>query len=144
MKCIVCKNIIKDTMPEELKNYNKPIRKRQKCYICSPYRDRHASKSPEEIAVFRAKRVEAVQRRRDKLKLMAVDYKGGKCIKCGYNKCVNALEFHHLDDKTKDFAIGSKGYTRSWEAIKEELDKCVLLCANCYREEHFELTNYGC
>ena len=80
--------------------------------------------------------VEAVQKRRDRVKELAVEYKGGKCIKCGYNKYVGALEFHHLDPSQKDFAIASKGYTRSWEKIKEELDKCILLCSNCHREEH--------
>lgn len=80
--------------------------------------------------------VEAVQKRRVKVKKMAIDYKGGCCSKCGYNKCESALEFHHLDPSEKDFGIGSKGYTRSWEKVKKELDKCVLLCANCHRETH--------
>ena len=79
---------------------------------------------------------EAVQRRRDKLKIMSVEYKGGKCSMCGYNKCIEALDFHHLDSSEKDFGISAKGYTRSWEIVKQELDKCVLLCANCHRELH--------
>lgn len=137
MKCISCGRLIKDTLPNELKDYDKPIRKREKCYICSPYRNRHTNKTPEEIAVSKAKMVESVQRRRRKVKQMALEYKGEKCVKCGYDKCIDALEFHHIDDKTKDFGIGSKGYTRSWESIKNELDKCILLCANCHREEHF-------
>jgi len=65
---------------------------------------------------------------------MAIDYKGGKCIVCGYNKCTWALEFHHIDPKEKEFSISDKGYTRSWDKVKIELDKCVLLCANCHRE----------
>lgn len=81
-------------------------------------------------------RSEAVQRRRDKIKLQAVEYKGGKCEKCGYNKCVGALEFHHLDTNEKDFGISARGYTRSWEKVKAELDKCILVCANCHREIH--------
>lgn len=79
---------------------------------------------------------EAVQKRRDKLKELAVEYKGGKCEKCGYNKYIGALEFHHLNPNEKDFGIASKGYTNSWERVKKELDKCILLCANCHREEH--------
>ena len=79
---------------------------------------------------------EATQRRRDKVKLIAIEYKGGKCCKCGYNKCVEALEFHHLDPTQKDFGIVSKGYTRSWSKIKAELDKCILVCSNCHREIH--------
>jgi hypothetical protein len=49
---------------------------------------------------------------------------------------MEALEFHHLESLQKDFGISSKGYTRSWVKIREELDKCVLLCANCHREVH--------
>ena len=67
---------------------------------------------------------------------MAVQYKGGKCELCGYDRCIEAFEFHHLDSSKKDFGISEKGYTRSWVRIKEELDKCQLLCANCHRETH--------
>lgn len=84
------------------------------------------------------KRSMSVQKRRYKVKEMAIAYRGGKCEKCGYNKCNGALEFHHLDPSKKDFAIGNKGYTRSWEKIREELDKCIMLCANCHRELHWE------
>jgi len=79
--------------------------------------------------------VVAVQKRRDDIKKMAVVYKGGKCQnpKCGYNKYVGALEFHHINGK-KDFGIATKGYTRSWEKVKQELDKCIMLCSNCHRE----------
>jgi DNA-directed RNA polymerase subunit RPC12/RpoP len=82
---------------------------------------------------------EAVQRRREKLKLLAVEYKGGKCQRCGYCKCLKALEFHHIDPEQKEFGIGHKGETRSWEKTKVELDKCILVCANCHREIHAEL-----
>lgn len=79
---------------------------------------------------------EATQKRRDKVKELAVEYKGGKCEICGYNKYFGALEFHHKDPSQKDFGISSKGYTRSWEKVKEELDKCIMVCANCHREIH--------
>lgn len=80
--------------------------------------------------------VEATQKRRNKVKEMAVEYKGGKCSVCGYDRCADALEFHHLDPSKKDFGISSKGYTRSWDKVKEELDKCILVCSNCHREIH--------
>ena len=82
------------------------------------------------------KNVSYVQNRRKKIKEMAITYKGGACEECGYNKCYEALEFHHLDPAEKDFSIGSKGYTRSWDKVKKELDKCAMLCANCHREAH--------
>lgn len=83
----------------------------------------------------------AVQKRREKLKLLAFEYKGSKCEYCGYNKCLAAIEFHHLDPTKKDFGISEKGYTRSWQKIKEELDKCIMVCANCHREIHEKIIN---
>ena len=72
---------------------------------------------------------------RNRIKERAVEYKGGKCVVCGYNKCVKALEFHHLDPSKKDFGLGTNT-NRSWEKVKNEIEKCVLLCANCHRELH--------
>lgn len=85
------------------------------------------------------KQVILVTERRRRLKEMAVEYKGGECSKCGYNKCVNALEFHHLDPNEKDFGIGTNGHTRSWKRTRIELDKCIMVCANCHREIHDEI-----
>lgn len=64
-----------------------------------------------------------------------VEYKGGKCEKCGYDKCIEALEFHHLDPKQKDFTIAGSSY--SIERMKQEVDKCILICSNCHRELHY-------
>jgi hypothetical protein len=80
--------------------------------------------------------IDAVRKRRKKLRDMAVRYKGGKCQICGYGRCQEAMEFHHLDGSMKDFGISHKGYTRSWRRVKSELDKCIMLCANCHREVH--------
>lgn len=74
---------------------------------------------------------------RKRKKLQLVDYKGGKCQICGYNKCIDALEFHHLDPKTKSFTIS--GSSKSFEHLKEEVDKCILVCSNCHKEIHAEL-----
>jgi hypothetical protein len=73
-------------------------------------------------------------RRRRKAK--AVEYKGGSCNICGYNKCLAALEFHHLEPEHKDFGLAQHGVPRSWEKQKVELDKCILVCSNCHREIH--------
>lgn len=78
------------------------------------------------------KRYEATQRRL-RLKQRAVDYMGGKCCLCDYDRCLAALEFHHEDPSQKDFAISTK---LSWEAIKAELDKTILVCSNCHKEIH--------
>lgn len=83
----------------------------------------------------------AVSRRRKELKLKAISYKGGRCTRCGYDKYEGALEFHHLDPSEKDFSISRNGTTKSWERVKEELDKCILVCANCHRELHAGLVH---
>ena len=78
----------------------------------------------------------AVIRRRKRIRKMAVDHLGGKCQICGYNKCSDSLDFHHRDPETKKFGISVDGITRSWSRVKNEIEKCVLLCANCHREVH--------
>lgn len=76
------------------------------------------------------------KRRRDKEKL--VQYKGGKCEICGYDKCIDALEFHHKDPNEKEFGL-SCGRTIKFEEKKKEADKCILVCSNCHRELHSKL-----
>lgn len=71
-------------------------------------------------------------------KINAVKAKGGCCNNCGYDKCVQALDFHHLMPLKKE---ASWTVMRFWSAtrIESELDKCVLLCANCHREVHAKI-----
>jgi len=83
--------------------------------------------------------IEVVRRRRKELRQRAIAHKGGCCQVCGYDRCMEALEFHHTSSSHKDFGISSKGYTRSWEKVREELRKCILVCANCHREIHAKL-----
>lgn len=76
---------------------------------------------------------------RQKVKLKLIEYKGGKCEECGYNKCPQALQFHHLNPKEKDFNISGRSY--SFEKMKLEVDKCKMLCANCHIEIHNLITD---
>ncbi len=75
-----------------------------------------------------------VSKRRRDIKAKAVAYLGGKCRCCGYNKSLAALQFHHIGDK--EFGIAYRGYSRSWERVKKELQQCELICANCHAEGH--------
>lgn len=78
-----------------------------------------------------------VKKWRTETKKRMVMAMGGKCQICGYNRCNNALEFHHIDPKEKDFAFGKAlANPKKWNTVVEELRKCVLLCANCHREVH--------
>lgn len=81
-----------------------------------------------------------VNPRKKIIKLKAIEYKGGKCIICGYNKCTRALTFHHLIPEEKEFGLSNWASAIKWERIKLELDKCVLLCQNCHSEVHDGMT----
>lgn len=83
---------------------------------------------------------EAVSEKRRKNKLMLIEYKGGKCEICGYNRCVDALEFHHVDPTEKEIPIGS-GNIKSFEKLKQEVDKCILVCSNCHKELHSKIND---
>jgi len=79
-------------------------------------------------------RSEAVTRRRRKVKRILVEEAGGRCRLCGYDRCPEALEFHHLDRASKVFALSGAGVTRSLSKARLEAQKCMLLCANCHAE----------
>lgn len=75
---------------------------------------------------------------RRSMKLQAIRLLGSKCSICGYNRCVDALEFHHKDPKSKEFRLGA-GNTMSWKEYKRELSKCILVCSNCHKEIHSKI-----
>jgi transposase len=77
-------------------------------------------------------RSEAVSARRRRVKERLVAEAGGACAICAYDRCVAALQFHHLDPTTKRFTVTARRV--SWEQVREEASKCVLLCANCHAE----------
>ena len=82
-----------------------------------------------------------VNKARRKRKIVLIEYKGGCCQNCSYKKCVSSLQFHHIDSTTKDFTIGGRNY--SLEKMKNEVDKCLLVCANCHIEIHEEFRLNG-
>jgi hypothetical protein len=84
-----------------------------------------------------------VELRRER-KRQAVRMLGGVCQGCRVEFPARLFEFHHLDARTKDFAISADGILRSLAKIEAELAKCVLLCANCHRETHAGLRSFTC
>lgn len=75
-----------------------------------------------------------VTKLRRQYKAKAVAILGGRCSRCGYDRCLGALQFHHVNRDEKSFGISKSGFTRAWCAIEKELKKCILLCANCHAE----------
>ena len=90
---------------------------------------------------------EGTRRRRRRNRRLSMDRlkndNGGACKICGYNKCLNALDFHHLDPKTKDktySGMSSILFNCSMKKAREEAKKCILICSNCHREVHAGVT----
>lgn len=76
--------------------------------------------------------MDTIVERRVKRKLWAITYKGGKCENCGYNEHPEVLDFDHIDRSQKKYRP-AQVLKYSMKKIKEELDNCRLLCANCHR-----------
>lgn len=108
-----------------------------KCLICG---ERHAIRALQTHSGFHNLCRSCVKKNKNALtKFKCAVYLGGCCKKCGWKECLLGLEFHHRDDKEKSFTI-NENYTLSWSRLKEELDKCDLLCANCHRLAHYNCT----
>lgn len=103
---------------------------RKYCFTCSPRVDKEISRATAITSIRRA------------VKKQLVEYKGNKCELCGYNKCLGALQFHHLNPNEKDFDISKAVNSSSgadMESLYQEVDKCILVCANCHAEQHWLL-----
>lgn len=128
------------------------LKNRRYCLTCSPFKEHNTRPLPLELSEQKSCRfcnrplrnarqnvcapcsVTRSQRRR---KIRAVQYYGGKCIRCGYDKCPAVLTFDHRDPTIKEVAPSYAILKWSWDKTKKELDKCDLLCANCHGERHY-------
>lgn len=83
--------------------------------------------------------VAAAKRRRDVNKKKAVKYCGNKCSLCKEKFPHYVYEFHHVVPRggRRNRTIGSS-LGKSWEYVRERLDKCIMLCANCHKRIHNE------
>ncbi len=114
---------------------------RKYCLICSPF-GKHNTKKLDLSEIDRRKadkNIEKVISFRKRQIARAKKLLGNRCSICGYDKCSEALEFHHLDPKQKAFSISSNS-NKKWETLEPEIKKCILLCANCHREVEYEIT----
>jgi hypothetical protein len=124
----------KTTIRYWLNKYELATRRVYKCRICKDTNKDHFSSGRfSECKKCRTRYQSGTSKRR---KIELVKYKGGKCIKCGYNKCLASLDFHHRNPENKD---PNWRRMRNWslEKVKSEVDKCDLLCKNCHCEIHY-------
>jgi len=149
------------------RKYN--LQNRRKCLECLPFKsfDRYSrkdtEKTTERVCAWRAcqekykaslhfqegsgtycsrtcRSAAAVARMRIDRKQRAVEHLGGACSTCGYSKSLAALHFHHLRDKTLNL---NQSMTMAWDNIRSEIEKCILLCANCHAEKHSKEFDIG-
>lgn len=77
------------------------------------------------------------QARGQRRKLELIAERGGRCERCGYRENYAALTWYHLEPAQKSFELDLRAMSnRSDEALREEIAKCRLLCANCHAETH--------
>lgn len=127
---------------ESLKTQIKRLRKRGYSYtaiskklFCSvAVISHHLNPNPKRIKAARL-------RTKFRLTRLKMDY-GGKCLVCGYEKCLEALEFDHLHPKTKKKG-GVSSVRRNYKKALREAGKCVLLCCRCHRERHAGIIDLG-
>lgn len=124
-KCKECKET-KECKLSRIKN-GKP-EYRYRCVCCHNAWERSHRKKT------RKKLNEQTKKRKHSRKKKCIDYLGGSCSRCLYDKSHRALTFHHKDRAIKEFSI-SQIKDHSWSKIKAELDKCELICFNCHMEE---------
>lgn len=85
-----------------------------------------------------SKSSERVKSWRKATKQRMIDAMGGKCQCCGYNRCAESLDFHHIDPAQKEISLGSiRANPKAWGHIVNELRKCILICRNCHGEIHY-------
>lgn len=124
-----------------LKGYKEISLKEKACILCGqPFKPNNGARvycydcCPIGLTSAEAQRI-----KKQKIKQILVNYKGGKCERCGYNKSLSALHFHHKDKTKKDFSLSQvnlNSTNMTLDILKTEVDKCELLCANCHAEEH--------
>ena len=99
-------------------------------------RDHHRARAKNEDWVL--KRRKDVSQKHKSYKLRAIEYLGGECFDCGGIFPHYVYDFHHLNGETK-LDNPSRFLRGDWDLAVPELNKCVLLCANCHRGRHFNV-----
>jgi len=65
------------------------------------------------------------------------DYrKNHPCMVCGDSNYWR-LDFHHIDPNTKEMCVSKMLHLSKTRFIRE-IQKCIVLCANCHRDVHYK------
>ena len=99
----------------------------------------HRQKSKEHYARNKNAYKDRDAKRRAEIKQFIDAYKQAGCILCG-ESTLECLDFHHTDPNEKEFNIASNRL-KDLERVKAEIEKCVVVCANCHRKIHAKLVS---
>lgn len=117
-------------LSEFRKDKSKADGRRYECKVCSRlyHKSAYMEKYADRVQARFQKRYQTVKEKVLQLRL------NNPCMCCGESEPA-CLEFHHLDPSQKEFGVTSSS-NRSWDKMWEEIQKCVVLCANCHRKVH--------
>ena len=121
-----------------------PLRTCKRCQGEFPADDFHNCNTKRGYKNSYCKKCQTIRVRtsRQRFKDECIAYKGGKCERCGYDRCRDAFDFHHRDSLTKEFQVSRHPRCYLDQGVKDELDKCALLCATCHREAHADASAF--
>lgn len=149
-ECRKCKEII--PYRTKIDGVEKNLQRRKFCLKCSPW-NTHNTKSDDPSKPAKRsgcyaswkddekkKNMLSVLKRGTERKQKLVEMAGGRCKRCGYNKCTRALSFHHINPEDKCFVLTKNNlWSKTWETVLAEYNKCEMLCLNCHAELEDEL-----
>ena len=144
--------------PEQMKALAKASYERNKVGIQARRKAKIEANKEDHLEYERNRRrmwVELNQSKIDALRAFFMEQAGGECVLCGYDGSWAALDYHHVDPGSKDFGIGpmfgkyrgaskildvalNEHRGKLFDKIKNEIDKCIVLCAVCHRVWHNE------
>lgn len=137
VRCLECSPLGK----QATKPIRKPIPLEKKCSTCQDilpiemFGIRGDGRGDGYVAECKPCFKDRMGRRHQSHKKILVDAFGGKCSRCGYDDCIDALVFHHVEPATKSFGISARLSTNI-ETLMIEAAKCILICHNCHAEKH--------
>lgn len=100
------------------------------CKVCA--RAFQSKRYQEKYAISRRER-DAALRAENVAKINDIKHQRG-CICCDERNAV-CLDFHHMESDDKEFGISGNTH-RTWKYIEREINKCIVICANCHRKLH--------
>ena len=149
-ECRKCGKVVPNHV--KIDGIDRNLQSRKFCLECSPYNGHNTSRIipfSKKSRVGRYSTYTEEQKSRIKLvlykrglerKSKLIELSGGKCVKCGYSKCSRALSFHHRNPSDKKFPLSLNFiWSKPWQDIYDEWEKCDLLCMNCHTELEYDL-----